>query len=60
MKVDVEKLSDEQLSKLQDAINTKLTAIVINAEKEANKLLEPYGLDFKMIVSIGSTKEQET
>lgn len=57
MKVDVEKLSDEQFKKLQDAINIKLKDIVINAENEAAKLLEPYGLDFKMIVSVGSKKE---
>jgi murein tripeptide amidase MpaA len=54
MAVNVEDLSEEQLKKLQEALNVKLKDIVIKAETEASKLLEPYGMDIKMIVTIGS------
>ena len=54
MTIDVEKLTDEQLGKLQKAINKELEKIVNEADEKAKKLLEPYGLDFRLVVSVGA------
>jgi hypothetical protein len=54
--IDVEKLSDEQLSKAIDALSTKIRAKVDVTCSEINQMLERYGMTCRMEVAI-NTKE---
>lgn len=55
-KVDVEKLSEEELAKLQQAISEKIIKIINKANEDANKILSIYGMETQMIMEI---KEKE-
>jgi hypothetical protein len=55
-KVDVSKLSDEQLEKLQKAISDKIIHIINKANEDANKILSIYGMETQMVMEI---KEKE-
>lgn len=51
-KIDLEKLSDEQVEIIEKKIVEKINPIVANAIKEANRFLEPYGLSAKMAFEV--------
>jgi len=51
-KLDIEKLSQEELDKLQETISAKLSAILNKADKDANRLLGKYGLKAQMIFEL--------
>lgn len=55
-KVDVDKLSDVELEKLQKAISDKVIKIINKANEDANKILSVYGMETQMIMEI---KEKE-
>lgn len=55
-KVDVNKLSEEELAQLQKAISDKIIKIINKANEEANKILSVYGMETQMIMEI---KEKE-
>lgn len=55
-KVDVSKLSEEELQKLQAAISDKIIKIINKANEEANRILAVYGMETQMIMEI---KEKE-
>jgi hypothetical protein len=56
-KVDVEKLSEEELTKLQEAISQKIIKIINKANEDANKILSVYGMETQMVMEI---KEKES
>ena len=51
-KVDVEKLSDEELLKLQAAISDKIVNIINKANKDANKILNIYGMEVQLVMEL--------
>ena len=51
-KVDVNKLSEEELAKLQQAISDKVIKIINKANEDANKILSVYGMETQMIMEI--------
>lgn len=51
-KVDVNKLSEEELKKLESAISDKIIKIINKANEEANKILSVYGMETQMIMEI--------
>ena len=51
-KIDLEKLSDEQVEIIEKKIVEKINPIIANAIKEANRFLEPYGLSAKMAFEV--------
>lgn len=51
-KVDVEKMSEEELAKLQEAISQKIIKIINKANEDANKILSIYGMQTQMIMEI--------
>lgn len=51
-KVDINKLSDEELLALEERIGKKITNITDDAVKQANKILNIYGLRAKMQIVI--------
>jgi hypothetical protein len=55
-KVDVDKLNEEDLAKLQQAISEKIIKIINKANEDANKILSIYGMETQMIMEI---KEKE-
>lgn len=55
-KVDVEKLSDDELAKLQQVISDKVIKIINKANEDANKILSVYGMETQMVMEI---KEKE-
>jgi hypothetical protein len=55
-KVDVNKLSEEELAKLEKAISEKIIKIINKANEDANKILSVYGMETQMIMEI---KEKE-
>lgn len=55
-KVDVSKLSEEELTKLQAAISDKIIKIINKANEDANKILSVYGMETQMVMEI---KEKE-
>lgn len=55
-KVDVNKLSDQELEKLQAAISEKIVKIINKANEEANRVLAVYGMETQMVMEI---KEKE-
>ena len=55
-KVDVSKLNDEDLAKLEKAISDKIIKIINKANEDANKILSVYGMETQMIMEI---KEKE-
>lgn len=56
-KVNVEKMSNEELEALQSKISNKISSIVNNAIKESNKYLNVYGLEARMHLEIGKLGE---
>lgn len=46
--VDVNKLTEEQFEKTMETVNRKLTEITERAVKEANEILNIYGLETKL------------
>lgn len=55
-KVDVHKLNEEELLKVQELITAKLSAILNKADKDANKLLSKYGLKAQIVFEL--TKQE--
>ena len=51
-KIDVEKLNEEELQKLQELISVKISAILNKADEDANKLLSRYGLKAQLILEL--------
>jgi len=51
-KVDIEKLTDKQLLKVQESISKKLSAILNKADRDANKVLAKYGLKAQMVFEL--------
>jgi len=51
-KVDIDKLSDEELKALEERIGKKITNITDDAVKRANQILNIYGLRAKMQIVI--------
>jgi len=47
-KVDVNKLSEEQFTRILEKVNVKLTEITEKAVREANEILNIYGLETKL------------
>ena len=56
-KVDVNKLSEEELAKLQDAISQKIIKIINKANEDANKILSIYGMETQMVMEIKQKEE---
>ena len=56
-KIDVNKLSNEQLEELQNKLSKKVSEIANNAVNEANKYLKVYGLEARMVLEIGTLGE---
>lgn len=56
-KVDVEKMDDKTLEKAEEELSKKIGQIVDKACADANKLLNIYGLQAKMQISL-QEKEQ--
>ena len=55
-KVNVDKLSEQDLKKLEEKIGAKLRTIVDEAVIEANKILKVYGYSTKMQIVIEEDK----
>lgn len=51
-KVDLNKLSEEQLQNLQTEINKKVSQVINEAEAELNSILNIYGIGFRMVVAL--------
>jgi hypothetical protein len=56
-KINVEKMSNEELEVLQAKISNKIISIVNNAVNEANKYLNVYGMEARMHLEIGQLGE---
>jgi hypothetical protein len=56
-KVDVSKLSEEELAKLQAAISEKIIKIINKANEDANKILSVYGMETQMVMEIKEKTE---
>jgi hypothetical protein len=56
-KINVEKMSNEELEALQAKISNKIISIVNNAVNEANKYLNVYGMEARMHLEIGQLGE---
>lgn len=55
-KIDVDKLNEEQLLKVQELISAKLSTILNKADKDANKFLSKYGLKVQIVFEL--TKQE--
>lgn len=55
-KVDVEKMDAEKVEELSEKIGTKVKDIVDKAVEDANKILNVYGVEAKMEISIQDKK----
>ena len=51
-KVDVTNLSEEDLIKLEKAIGDKIAKIINKANEEANRVLDVYGMETRMVMEI--------
>lgn len=51
-KIDIEKLTDKQLLKVQETISKRLSAILNKADRDANKVLEKYGLKAQIVFEL--------
>jgi hypothetical protein len=51
-KIDIEKLSEKELQKVQELISKKLSVILNKADKDANKLLAKYGLKAQLVFEL--------
>ena len=51
-KVDVEKLNDKELLRLQDEISSKLVDILNKTDKEINDILNIYGLKAQILFEL--------
>jgi hypothetical protein len=56
-KINVEKMSNEEIEALQAKIANKIISIVNNAVNEANKYLNVYGMEARMHLEIGKLGE---
>lgn len=56
-RIDVNKLTNEQLAELEAKLSEKVSLIVNTAVKEANKYLNVYGLEARMHLEIGHLGE---
>jgi hypothetical protein len=56
-KVNVENMNYEQADLLQKQITAKLNQIIENALKEANKMLNIYGMEAKMAFKVTKQKK---
>ena len=57
-KIDFEKLSDEQVKVIEASIETKVTAVIKEAEEKL-KFLNIYGLGYKMVVGLAKLGQEE-
>ena len=51
-KVDIEKLSNEELEKIQAAISGKIVNIINKANEEANRVLNVYGMEVQLVMEL--------
>lgn len=51
-KIDVEKLSDKELLKVQDEISSKLVDILNKTDKDINEILSIYGLKAQILFEL--------
>lgn len=51
-KVDVEKLNDKELLRLQDEISSRLVDILNKTDKEINDILSTYGLKAQILFEL--------
>lgn len=58
-KVDLNKMSEEQLSTLEKTMSDKLQKILTNAAKEANNFLNIYGIEIKIAYELQQKQQQE-
>ncbi len=56
-KVNVDKLGEKALEQLSKSIGNKVTNIVDDAVKEANRILKIYGMEAKMEIAISDIKQ---
>ena len=56
-KIDVEKMDISQADVLQKQLSAKLTQILENAAKEANKILNIYGMEVKIGFTVKKAKK---
>lgn len=51
-RIDVEKLNDKELLRLQDEISSKLVDILNRTDKEINDILNTYGLKAQILFEL--------
>lgn len=51
-RIDVEKLSDKELLRVQDEISSKLVDILNRTDKEINEVLSVYGLKAQILFEL--------
>ena len=51
-KVDVDKLSNEELEKIQAAISGKIVDIINKANLDANRILNIYGMEVQLVMEL--------
>lgn len=56
-KINVDKMSNEELEALQAKLTDKISTIVNDAVSEANKYLKIYGMEARMHLEIGKLGE---
>jgi hypothetical protein len=55
--VDIEKLDEKELLKVQELISKKISVILNKADKDANKILAKYGLKAQLIFELSKKDE---
>lgn len=58
-KVNVENLSDEQIKDIEKALSAKVLEITNKAMTEANRYLNVYGFEAKMLIQFNELKSKE-
>jgi hypothetical protein len=55
--IDIEKLDEKELLKVQELISKKISVILNKADKDANKILAKYGLKAQLIFELSKKDE---
>jgi len=56
-KIDLNKIPDDQAKAVEETLSKKMTEIINKALEEANKYLNVYGMEAKMLLEITEKKD---
>lgn len=57
--ININTLSEEQFEQLIRTVTDKVNSIIDNAKKESKSILDPLGMDFLLLVKIGTKEEMK-